>query len=160
MKYSMKIIFLFLVLVGLNACGNEQHQSRQLVDEKKSTEILNQRNYLAELGLILPKNSTIVYFYQQKGGDLYIRLKIKIDSQDFNNWMSSFFNGKEEYFTEDNRYLLEPDSMHFKQWQPSKERALFALQVPFDQGRALNLGITSKGKVEEDKLVYMLFVGT
>jgi len=156
MKYTIKIIFFFIVLVGLNACGNEQEHGRQLVDKKKSNETLNQRTYLAELGLVLPKEAKIVYFYQEEGGELYIRLKIAINSQDFNHLVSSF-NSKEEYFKEDNRYLLEPD---FKQWQPSKEPMLFAQQIASDQGTFLNLGVTSKGEVEKVKLVYIILHGS
>jgi len=156
MKYTIKIIFLFLVFVGLNACGNEQDLGRQLVDTKKSNETLNHKTYLAELGLVLPKKSKIVYFYQEEGGELYIRLKIEMNSQDFNNLLSSF-NSKEEYFKEDNRYLLEPD---FKQWQPSKEPMLFAQQIASDQGTFLNLGVTSKEQVEKVKLVYIILHGS
>lgn len=154
LKYISTFIFLLLILVGFNACVNDQQHARQLVDEKKSNETLNQRSYLAELGLVLPKKANIVYFYQEEGGELYIRLKIEINSQEFNNWVSSF-NSKEEYFTESNRYLLEPD---FKEWQPSMEPMLFAQQIASDQGTFLNLGVTSKGEIEGKKSCILFFM--
>ncbi|WP_435235739.1 hypothetical protein ACR30L_18690 [Psychromonas sp. PT13] len=154
MKYIRKTVLFFLVLVGSNACGNEQKNGSQLVDVNTNNETVKHRSYLAELGLVLPDKAKIIHFYQEKGGELFIRLKIEMDFQTFNNWMISL-NNKEEYFIEDNRYLLGPD---FEQWQPSKEPTLFAMQIASDQGLYLNLGITSK--VEENKVVYIVFHGS
>jgi hypothetical protein len=150
-KLFFLLISLFLVACDENALENRQSD----VSPSTGKNILDKRDALYQATrLEIPEQSKVIFFEEVKGSDLYVRAKIEMKREVFFTWLKLFYRD-EQYFSEDKRYYLEPDT---PAWHPSKEIAMKAEQILFENGQVLNIGFINSSQSEV--LIYLVFHGT